>query len=125
MEKRNRIELTERFRQTGATRELVAKFFGDKDSILIVQDPMLRSVIIANHLNCHDKTLEELSNSLTTKSNNTKSDTKKLYLNTNLFNDFLKRDVIILNMMNPLKFQKIFRMKNIIKQFQMLNGLKN
>lgn len=61
MEKRNRIELTERFRQTGATRELVAKLFGDKDGILIVQDQMMRSAIIGSHLNCHDRTLEEVS----------------------------------------------------------------
>lgn len=50
MEKRNKIKLTERFRQTGATAELVAKFFGDKDSVLIVQDHMLKSVIFQNHL---------------------------------------------------------------------------
>lgn len=62
MEKRNKIELTERFRQTGATREIVAKFFGDKDSCLIVENQMMKDNIIFNHLDVHTEKLEELSN---------------------------------------------------------------
>lgn len=62
MEKRNKIELTERFRQTGATREIVAKFFGDKDSCLIVQNQMMKDVLIINHLNTNLSNLTELSN---------------------------------------------------------------
>ena len=78
MEKRNKIELTERFRQTGATTELVAKFFGDENSILIVQNQMMRSCIIENHLNCHDKILEDLSN-------------RVLFYNANNFDEMLNK----------------------------------
>lgn len=62
MEKRNKIELTERFRQTGATREIVAKFFGDKDSCLIVQNQMLKDALIINHLDTNSNKIVDLSN---------------------------------------------------------------
>lgn len=62
MEKRNQIKLTERFRQTGATREIVAKFFGDNDSVLIVQNQMMKDKTIQNHLDIHSSRIVELSN---------------------------------------------------------------
>ncbi len=62
MEKRNKIELTERFRQTGATRELVAKFFGDKDSVLIVQNQEMKVINIVNNIDVHSSKLEDLTN---------------------------------------------------------------
>lgn len=42
MQNRNRIELTARKRQSGATSELVAKLYGDDDSILIVENNMMK-----------------------------------------------------------------------------------
>lgn len=51
MENRNRIELTARKRQSGATSELVAKLYGDDDSILIVENPMMKSIIIQDYIN--------------------------------------------------------------------------
>ncbi len=62
MEKRNQIKLTERFRQTGATRELVAKFFGDKDSVLIVQNQEMKVINIVNNIDVHSSKLEDLTN---------------------------------------------------------------
>lgn len=49
MEYRNKIILTERKRQTMASAELAAKFFSDYDSILIVQNQMIKDAIIQNH----------------------------------------------------------------------------
>lgn len=62
MGKRNKIELTERFRQTGATREIVAKFFGDKDSCLIVENQMMKDAHIINHLDTNSSKIVDLSN---------------------------------------------------------------
>lgn len=64
MENRNKIKLTKRVRQTGATTELVAKFFGDKDSCLIVQNHMIKDAIILNHLDkiFNNELKEDLTN---------------------------------------------------------------
>lgn len=62
MEKRNKIELTERYRQTGATREIVAKFYGDKDSCLIVQNQEMKVINIVNNIDVHSSKLEDLTN---------------------------------------------------------------
>lgn len=51
MENRNRIELIARKRQSGATSELVAKLYGDDDSILIVENPMMKFIIIQDYIN--------------------------------------------------------------------------
>lgn len=45
MANRNRIELTARKRQSGATSELVAKLIGDDDSILIVENSMMKFIV--------------------------------------------------------------------------------
>ena len=50
MTNRNRIELTARKRQSGATSELVAKLIGDDDSILIVENPMMKYIIIQDYI---------------------------------------------------------------------------
>ena len=50
MEYRNQIKLTERKRQTGASKEICAKFFGDYDSVLIVQDKIYKDLQWLNNL---------------------------------------------------------------------------
>lgn len=60
MEYRNVIKLTERKRQTGATSELFAKFYANKDSVFITNDKLLRGCIIQNNLKSNN--LSHLSN---------------------------------------------------------------
>jgi hypothetical protein len=46
----NKIELTARKRQSGATTELVAKLYRDGDSILIVENPMMKNIIESGYI---------------------------------------------------------------------------
>lgn len=50
MANRNKIMLTARKRQSGATSELVAKLFGDDNSILIVENPMMKFIILQDYI---------------------------------------------------------------------------
>ena len=49
MEYGNQIKLTERKRQTGASKEICAKFFGNHDSVLIVQDKIYKDLQWVNN----------------------------------------------------------------------------
>ncbi len=51
MQNRNRIELTAIKGHSGTTSELVAKLYGNDDSILIVENPMMKYIIIQDYIN--------------------------------------------------------------------------
>lgn len=59
MEKRNVIKLTERRRQTGASKEICAKFFSDPQSILIVQDNNIKELLWVNNFNGSNSLLKD------------------------------------------------------------------
>ncbi len=59
MEYGNQIKLTERKRQTGASKEICAKFFGNPDSVLIVQDKIYKDLQWVNNFTGSNPLIKE------------------------------------------------------------------